>query len=177
MLKSFTKNMYQINMDNQIIGQTIDQLTNQPCKYVMPYTNDFLIERLLENLDNDILNTKKASFAKLTISRKNRKTLIENFGNVCKSLGREIEEIREYFEKSLALGSADITVSAAGVLIITGSHTDINLKKHYKDYIINYVMCSEKGCGSSSTKLTKENRILWITCKKCNHKKAVQMIK
>ncbi len=137
--------------------------------YHMPYSDEFLVNRALGNLEG----TKKTNFVKPKISRMNKKTFIDNFEDVCKSLNRDPEILREYYEKSLALAAGDVTLSATNVLTITGSHADPNLMKHLTDYTTAYVICTEKGCGSSNTELIKENRILWMSCKKCFCKKAV----
>ena len=124
-------------------------------------------------MDGTNKKTKKFAIVKPVITRKDKKTLITNFGAVCSSLHRDIEILRDYFEKSLALPAGDVTVNASSVLIITGSHSDVNLVKHLQDYVMTYVICTEKGCGSGDTELVKENRILWMLCKKCNCQKAV----
>lgn len=148
---------------------------NSTTQYTMPYSDDFLVSRLLSNLEESgMMSTKKLVFTKPVITRKNKKTFIENFGAICNSLHRDSEAVRDYFEKSLALSGGDITLSATNVLTITGSHTDNNLLKHLSDYTMIYVICSEKGCGSGNTELLRENRILWLLCKRCNCKKAIQ---
>lgn len=139
--------------------------------YIFPYSTDFMLKKLLGNFDT---GTKKFKLVKPIFLRQNKKTIIVNFSSVCKSINREIESVRYFFEKELAMTSDDVTVSAIGELILTGSHADTNLIKHLEDYLLTYVMCSEKGCGSGNTELSKENRILWLLCKKCNCKKAIQ---
>lgn len=138
----------------------------------MEYTDDFLISRLLGKLEGT--NAKKLTVATPVITRKNRKTFIENFGAICKSINRDPETVRDYFEKSLVLNPGDITLSLTHILTITGSHTSSNLKKHLQDYIMTFVICTEQKCGSGNTELIKENRILWLLCKKCNCKKAIK---
>lgn len=138
----------------------------------MSYTDEFLINRLLNKLEGT--KTKKLSVVNPVITKKNRKTFIENFGAICKSINRDAEVVREYFEKNLALGSGDVTLSATNTLTISGSHVNTNLTKHLEDYIMTYVICTEKKCGSGNTELIKENRILWLVCKKCNCKKAIR---
>lgn len=137
----------------------------------MIYSDDFLINRLFEKLEG--VSTKRLTIKKPLITKKNKKTFIENFDAICKSINRDTETVREYFEKNLDLTSGDITLSATKVLTITGNHNEENLMKHLKDYVTTYVICTEQKCGSGNTELIKENRILWLVCKNCNCRKAI----
>lgn len=154
-------------------SDNLTKISNSNNLFNTSYSDDFLIDRLFSKLEG--LNTKKLTIPNPVITKKNKKTFIENFGLICKSINRDVESVREYFEKNLAMGSGDITLSAGHVLTITGSHLEINLIKHLQDYVMTYVICTEKKCGSGNTELVKENRILWLVCKNCNCKKAINI--
>lgn len=140
---------------------------------MLNYSDQFLVDRLFENLSIRINNGTKTTITKPNITRLNKKTYITNFQTVCESMNRNMEIVRNYFEKSLALNIDDVTINSMGELIITGSHTDNNLMSHLTKYINTYVICSQKGCKSKDTELIKENRMLWFVCKKCNSKKTI----
>lgn len=143
----------------------------------MEYSDDYLIGRLLSKVEEDSesksIVSKKAVFVKAIITRKYGKTYIENFESVCKSMKKDPEHVREYLEKKLKKNVGEITISAKMVLIITGSHTSPEIEGHIKNYVRTYVICSEPKCGSDETELIKSNRILYLACKKCNSRKAV----
>lgn len=135
------------------------------------YNDDFLIKRLFDKLENSVI--KKLIITKPILERKNRKTFVTNFGEVCKSLGRDEEVLREFIEKKLGKLSGDVTISAGSVLIITGSYQSTDIEKYLADYTRTFVLCAEPKCGSGVTELLKENRILYMHCKKCNSKRAI----
>lgn len=138
----------------------------------MTYTDEFLINRLFDGIQDT--SSKKLTIPVPIIIKKNRKTFIENFNLICNSINRDVEIVRDYYEKNMGLSPGDVTLSANNVLTITGPHDSLNIIKHLENYIMTFVICKEKKCGSSNTTLIKENRIQWIICKKCNCKSAIR---
>jgi len=134
------------------------------------YSDEFMINRLCDTIEGN--KSEKMVIDEPVISRKNKRTIIENFGTICFKINRDIDIVKDYIQNKLAKKQEDITLSSAQALIITGSYNNIDLKRHIENYIVTYVICSE--CRGGDTVLEKENRLLWLKCNKCNCKKAIQ---
>lgn len=60
-----------------------------------------------------------------------------------------------------------------GSLIFDNRCNENEIKKHYIAYIKEFVMCKEGTCGSGSTEIVKDNRVIYLVCKSCNSKRAI----
>ncbi len=132
------------------------------------YPTDFLIDRLYDELDNQNVNSKKLIIEKPIVKSLNKKTFIPNFTSICTKINRNVDEVKQYFEKEM---NTAISTNAQGGLVITGMFKEIHIMKVFSSYIENFVKCKE--CGSCDTKLIKENRITYNDCNKCKSKKAL----
>ena len=137
----------------------------------MLYEDEYLLERIFDKLDGN--TTKKFVITTPIVERKDRHTFVSNFGQVCASLGKEEEIIRQFIEKELGKSSSEVTVTAGSVLVITKSYQQSAIEKILGDYAKVFVICAQPKCGSGNTELIKENRILYLVCKKCNCKSAI----
>jgi len=130
------------------------------------YDVDYLLERLY---------VKKASIAKskVVLARPdvvvaNKKSNFTNFRAVCKQLNREELDMQKYFEKEL---SAEVSISASGVLIITGIFRAPKIETILMGYITKFVQCEM--CKSLETELVKKNKLTIMNCTKCHADRAL----
>lgn len=135
------------------------------------YTTTFLIDKLYSELDE--INSHDLKSQKLILSRPiiksaNKRTFISNFKEICKSLNRNIDEVKIYFEKELA---TTVTINQDGGLVITGLYKQNGVMKVMESYIQTYVICKE--CKAYNTDMVKENRITFMKCNICYSKKAL----
>lgn len=137
---------------------------------VNTYDTIYLIDRLYEQLNqnSELSNKKKISLVRPEVSSANKKTYIKNFKEMCQRLNREMSEVQKFFEDELIAKSS---IDAKGALIISGMFKQNGIQKILLNYIKQFVICKE--CGNGETALLKENRILFLDCKKCLSKKAI----
>ena len=126
------------------------------------YEQEYLIKRFYSQYDDKTEDLSAYGLMKPKLENKNKKTYIVNFLKICELLGRSTEQIKLYIEKEL---SADISLSADGVMIITGIYKQLAIDTVFKRYKKMFVEC--KICSSTNTAITKENRIQFISCQKC----------
>lgn len=131
------------------------------------YPIEFLVDRLYEELNSLSNNSKKLIIERPIVKALNKKTYITNFSSVCSKINRELNDIKQYFEKEMNVVA---NVNSLGGLVITGMFKEINILKVFSSYIEDFVKCKE--CGSCDTEIIKENRITYNNCKKCKSKKA-----
>jgi len=143
------------------------------------YTQDELLTRFYETFEQ-VTSKKKNSLVMPQIERKNRKTMIVNFAEICKSFGRSQEQVRAFIEKELRpemsiLGESDTTVgvsiSGDGTLVIAGTYPPPIIQTTCLNFVKKFVLCSS--CKSTDTSIVKENKITYMSCNFCRAKKPI----
>lgn len=133
----------------------------------MTYTEEYLIERLYEKL-NQREKTTRVSFLLPTIVRENGKTIFVNFEQFCNACRRSMNHLSDFIKKSM---NVELSISGKNELIINGSYDIVHIKKHLENYGKTYVICSS--CKSGNTDIIKEDRLIYLICNNCMCKKPI----
>ncbi|VDL62104.1 unnamed protein product [Hymenolepis diminuta] len=100
-----------------------------------------------------------------------KKTQFTNFTIICKSFNRDPSHLSAYLFAELGTNGS---IDANGALMIRGKYMAKHIEPLLQSYARNYVKCST--CGSHDTVLSKDARLLFLICKKCNSKVTVKNI-
>ncbi len=101
-----------------------------------------------------------------------KKTVFANVVDICKRMHRQPEHVIQFLFAELGtIGSVD----GSQRLVIRGRFQPKQIENVLRRYITEYVIC--KTCKRPETKLTKENRIFFVTCEKCGSQRSVSAIK
>jgi translation initiation factor 2 beta subunit (eIF-2beta)/eIF-5 len=116
------------------------------------------------------LNKDKIKLVLPKLERKNdRKSYIPNFQDVCRSIDRNVEEVRVHLSKELQM---ETSIKGNGFLKINGIVRSVGVVETIiKSYVINHVMC--KSCKSCKTKNIKVGRTVHLECTVCGSKQVV----
>lgn len=102
----------------------------------------------------------------------NKKTQFANVKEIADRMHRSMDHIIQFLFAELGTtGSID----GSNRLIIKGRYQQKQIESVLRRYIIEYVTC--KTCKSVNTRLTKENRLLFLDCNSCGSRKSVSTIK
>lgn len=96
------------------------------------------------------------------------RTIITNFFDVAKALRRDPEHLLKFLVKELAT-SCDSKDSKK--VVVLGNFSGIQIDKKIELYVEQYVTCPE--CGKPDTKLTKEDRLLFMICEACGARHSI----
>ena len=120
-----------------------------------------MLKQARESLPEEIKNNSRFEIPKVLGHIQGNNTIITNFFQIAKNLGREPTQIFKYILKELAApGKVD------GQRVILGSKISAKLvNSKIKQYVLNYVLCSE--CGKPDTKLIEEKGQYSIKCTAC----------
>ncbi|MCL7039872.1 hypothetical protein MKW94_006442 [Papaver nudicaule] len=89
----------------------------------------------------------------------------------CKTLHREPEHVMKFLlVEMVKSGSLD----GQQRLVVKGRFTSGNFERVLRKYVNEYVTCN--GCKSPDTILSKENRLLFLTCQQCGSGRSVAPI-
>ena len=134
---------------------------------VQLYDDDFMINRVINSMDNNI---KKVSIIQPNISKLNRKTYIFNFCEFCVSIRRNNQHVKMYLESEL---SVDSSITESGALILDKIFESSRVLAILEQYINEFVICKETKCKSKCTNFQKEDRINYLVCEVCKSKTAI----
>jgi len=98
-------------------------------------------------------------------------TIIKNFSQICESLRRDPKHLLKFLTKELAT-PANFDGSRA---MLQSKIPQSMIQKKLDMYVKDYVLCKE--CGRPDTKLSKEDRIIFLKCEACGAKNSVKLIK
>lgn len=151
---------------NQTQSNTVDKHDDEHFDEEREYNTEDLLDRAYRSF---ILDTGRIKLVKPMFEKKDRKSYIHNFSEVCKSIGRDQEEVKRFLSRELQMESSfkengslkiDAIVRSAGMI-----------EKILQNYVIEFVMC--KSCKSCKTTTTREDRITFLVCNACKAKVAI----
>ncbi len=129
-----------------------------------------MLDKARSELPDSISNKERFEIPKVIGHIQGKNTVISNFFQIAKTLGREVEHLLKYVLKEIAApGKID------GQRIIIGSKVSASiLNQKIKQYTNTYVLCAD--CGKPDTQLTKEKGISMLKCTACGSKHPVRLI-
>jgi translation initiation factor 2 subunit 2 len=90
------------------------------------------------------------------------KTIIQNFREIARALGREEDLLKRYFMKEF---NTPGSVNEAGQLELKGKFSSTAVNQLLERFVQKYVKCST--CGSAHTKLYKRGKVFVLKCDAC----------
>ena len=130
------------------------------------YSTEYLIDRLYNTLkQKGKLNTKaKIKLVRPSITRKNRRTNINNINDVATAMNRTSQELTNYLVKELSISTYSFT--GDGALKCVGFIDSKKICTAIENYAMNYVVC--KQCKSTNTCNVTLHRKIVCKCNDCH---------
>ncbi|XP_074267617.1 eukaryotic translation initiation factor 2 subunit beta-like [Silene latifolia] len=155
-----------------------NHLTEQPLNpselISIPTDQDYLYGELLERIFG-VISIKSKMAMRLPVPevlrQGTKKTVVVNFLDFCKTMHRKPEHLQDYLEAELASNAA---LDGKLQLVINGRFQVKHIESILRKYANEYVICN--GCKSPETVLTKENRLMFVTCENCGSTRTVAAI-
>jgi len=92
----------------------------------------------------------------------NTRTIIKNYGMICKELKRDQELLSVFFSHQLCLRT---NIGQNHELIIFKECDKPTLQETLKEYIKHFIMC--KSCNNPETKILSDSKMLGLSCSAC----------
>lgn len=161
------KHEKKINEETQGSATEITEKTTEEKMAEGDYSIDMLLDRAFGSLT---INKEKIKLVMPVFEKKDRKSYIHNFQDVCRSINRTPDEVRTYLGKELNM---DTSIKEDGSLKIDGMPKTVGvIEKFIKEYVISHIMC--KACKSCKTTVQKVERINFLVCDACKSKRAME---
>jgi len=130
------------------------------------YSLDYLLDRAYKSFS---LNKEKLKLVVPILERKDKKSYISNFQDVCRSIGRDPNDIKVYISREFQM---DTSIKETGCLKMDGLIKSVGIiESVFKGYVIDFVMC--KSCKSCNTHNEKLDRVTYLICDTCKSKRAI----
>jgi len=120
-----------------------------------------MLERAYTLLPKKALTKERFEMPEFESHIQGSKTVIKNFQSALKIIKRDEKHLLKYLTKELAV---PIT-NNSGKLIVNGKFRSIQLNSVLKNYLDQYVLCSE--CKKPDTKLVETHGVKIIKCDAC----------
>ena len=131
--------------------------------------NSYQIEFLLDRAYNSIvIDKKKLKIEPPECVRRNRKSFVVNFCNICSTINREPNNVKTFMENEMKI---KMSIKDNGSLMIYKMVNNKLIKSAIIEYINKYVCC--KTCKSTKTILLRENKIDYILCNTCKSQQVI----
>ena len=129
---------------------------------------DDLLKKAFEDMPDSTKHRDRFQIPKVSGHIEGNKTVIKNFGDIAKTLERDVSHMSKFLFKELATPGTE-----RGNQFIFGRKLNPELiNERIKKYADNYVFCPN--CGKPDTELKKEKEITSIICKACGEKNPVK---
>jgi len=173
----------EINDDNTLVftedvGMNIEPENQEQNKINIEASPDLVYITLLDEIfdtindNSQLFGNKKNHIERPDIKYENRKTFWYNYGKNCFQINRNMEQLKRFIEKEMAV---ETSINDKSNLILRGKYNFAMIACAYKKYILNYVKCST--CKSIETEIIRNssNRLDYLKClnPKCNTCKVV----
>lgn len=136
----------------------------------MEYDYEKLLAKAREKLPGLSVETERFTIPKVIGHLEGNKTVISNFSQIAKILGRREDHFLKFILKELASPG-----EMKGKFLILGTKVPASkINDKIQLYADKFVICRE--CGKPETKLTKEGDIYFIKCQACGARHSVYAI-
>jgi translation initiation factor 2 subunit 2 len=126
-----------------------------------------LLKRGKEALPEDLSSGARFEVPKVKGHLQGNKTVISNFNQISKTMGRKIEILVKYIEKQLATKA----VIEKDFVIFNTKLSSAKINQRLQQFTDQFVICKE--CGKPDTKLSKDTGIYFVKCSACGAKYSV----
>lgn len=132
------------------------------------YDYNKLLKRVQENTSTEKIDDDRFKLPKAEIFYEGNTTVIKNFDKISDMLSRDPQVVLKFL-----LGGLGTAGEYDGVRVVfQGKLLAKSIQDKIKDYIDNFVMCSE--CGRPDTHLVKQGRTTLIRCDACGAFRSVK---
>ena len=130
-----------------------------------------LLERAKKKLPQTLESHDRFQVPEPDVMIEGKTTVLRNFGDIVDALRREPAHMLAYLLREL--GTAG-TIEGRRV-VFKGKVSTSSIAERIKDYVDEYVLCSE--CRRPDTRIVKEGRVLILVCETCGAHRPVHVKK
>ncbi len=120
-----------------------------------------LLDRAIDQLPPEVLETKRFSIPKAYSVIQGNRTFIQNFREIAAKLNRDPQHLLRYLLRELGT-AGNLQGNRA---ILQGKFTHFLINERIEDYVKKFVICPE--CNRPDTRIIREGRIFLLKCEAC----------
>ncbi len=132
---------------------------------------DEMLERAYEDLPEILKEESRFQIPKIDSVVQGRVTVIQNFGELIKTLNRSPDILSKYFLGEMGTGGEFDTAR----LVLKGQFRGPQLQDKLEAFVQSYVICPE--CHRPDTAIIQEKRMSFLKCEACGARHSIATIK
>jgi translation initiation factor 2 subunit 2 len=171
--QNLTDSYLQLGLINVFFPKGNQQISGSACfcrKWTLSGDYNKLLERAYGNLPNAVGTGERFEIPRVVGIRMGRRTIIQNFGDICSRLNRDPNHLLKFLSRELATAA-----SVDGARAIFQGRFDVaTVTRLLNIYAQRYVICPI--CNRPDTKIEKEGRYLFLRCEACGAKSSILQV-
>lgn len=148
-------------MENQTLNNT-NNTDNSTNDNIDVYNVDDLLDRAYASFSLDRSRTK---IVPPIFAKKDRKSYVHNFVEVCKSINRDPEEVRKFLGRELNMETSFKENESKSLKINAIVRNGSTVENIIYKYVVEHVQC--KSCKSCKTVTQRVDRLTYLVCNTC----------
>ncbi|VVB98857.1 Translation initiation factor 2 subunit beta [uncultured archaeon] len=134
----------------------------------MEYEN--MLDRLYMVLPDRTASKERFEMPVLEASVQGKKTIVRNFSQALKAVGRDEKQFYKYVTKETATAAT----MDEGKLVLNGKFFSDNINRLWQNYLNEYVLCHE--CKKPDTQIIERNDVKVLKCTACGAMSAIRKL-
>ena len=126
-----------------------------------------MLERAHKQLPRKVEKYDRFEVPRADIVRVGKKTIIQNFKEICEALNREPKHLLKFLTGEMAT----LATLEGGRVIFQGVFKEDTVKNLVDTYVQRYVICPV--CKRPDTRIVKEKRISFLVCEACGARSSI----
>ena len=126
-----------------------------------------MLERAHKQLPRKVEKYARFEVPRADIVRVGKKTIIQNFKEICEALNREPKHLLKFLTGEMAT----LATLEGGRVIFQGVFKEDTVKNLVDTYVQRYVICPV--CKRPDTRIVKEKRISFLVCEACGARSSI----
>ena len=126
-----------------------------------------MLERAHKQLPRKVEKYDRFEVPRADIVRVGKKTIIQNFKEICEALNREPKHLLKFLTGEMAT----LATLEGGRAIFQGVFKEDTVKNLIETYVQRYVICPV--CKRPDTRIVKEKRISFLVCEACGARSSI----
>ena len=129
-----------------------------------------MLDRLYMMLPEKTASKERFELPAMDVGLQGKKTIIRNFSQALKVVGREEKQFYKYVTKETATAA---TIEE-GKLVLNGKFFADNINRLWNNYLAEYVLCHE--CKRPDTQIIERNGVKVLKCTACGAISAIRKL-
>ncbi len=130
-----------------------------------------MLRRAMEMKPDTISESERFEIPEPDILVIGNRTMIRNFGEICKTIGRDPKHFAKFLSREFA---APVSLQD-GKLEVNSRILKATVERKIREYYDEYLFCHQ--CGKPDTRIIRDKKLAFLKCEACGAKRSVSALR